>query len=125
MKTKIKVIDKKFTVFEDTFNKTIKCNLTCDLCLPKDIKNLLECTGVFKVEAYTQLREDDKFDYRKGCKIALSKAQLKAYKHANRAYDNLYTIINKLLDTVYLRGEAVKEVYKKQSKYINDNVIKK
>lgn len=132
MKTFIKVTECKYRVEIIDGIMRVYCHLKCDLQLSRALdyltisyKDFPNGANKFEIEAFTTLRGNDIFDYRTGCKIAHSKAELKAYNYANKVYDNLYIKLNKMLDTVYLRSKNIKCTLNTQLKYIDKNVIEK
>lgn len=130
MKTFIKVTKCNYRVETIDGIMRIYCHLKCDLQLSRTLdyltisyKDFPMGANKFEIEAFTTLRGNDIFDYRTGCKIAHSKAELKAYNYANKVYDLLYVKLNKMLDTVYLRSKNIKCTLDTQLKYIDENVI--
>lgn len=87
---KLSTLDTTYT----TDNKTyVKCILKCRLTSPeKDKKdsNILVFIGVAK------LHEEDKFDSVLGCKIALAKAERKAYKTCSKVIEEELNHINEV-----------------------------
>lgn len=134
MKTRIKIIEKKFYVNPNT--KTVVCELLCDLQKEKhpafpylcqiDFKNLdfTGRDGRFRVKAKTQCAEDDTFDIKRGKMIAESRAKAKMCKVATRVWkyysDIFYAAAIQCFTTSYncavtrrTEEEHVKELIKK------------
>ena len=134
MKTRIKIIEKKFYVNPNT--KTVVCELLCDLQKEKhpafpylcqiDFKNLdfTGRDGRFRVKAKTQCAKDDTFDIKRGKMIAESRAKAKMCKVATRVWkyysDIFYAAAIQCFTTSYncavtrrTEEEHVKELIKK------------
>lgn len=115
MKTRIKIIGKKFYVNLNT--KTVVCELLCDLQKEKhpafsylcqiDFKNVgfVGRDGIFRVKAKAQCAEGDTFDIKRGKMIAESRAKAKMCKVATRVWkyysDILYAAAIQCFTTSY------------------------
>ena len=62
------------------------------------------------VECFARLKDNDEFNYTKGCKIALAKAERKAYKYVvnllKEEYNRYYDMANALNEFVF-KGENI------------------
>lgn len=62
------------------------------------------------IACFAILKDNDKFDYIKGCKISLAKAERKAYKHVinnlKKEYNNFYNVTNALNEFIF-KGENI------------------
>ncbi len=107
MKNKIKlsIIDTKYESNGKTY---VKCILTCNLihCETNAKQKLPKFVG----EAI--LKDDDKFDYQTGSKIALAKAERKAYKVIGKIlkqeHENLFNLLTDLDNFIYKSESIVK-----------------
>lgn len=107
MKSKIKlsIVDTKYESNGKTY---VKCILTCNLihCEINAKQKLLKFVG----EAI--LKDDDKFDYQTGSKIALAKAERKAYKVIGKIlkqeHENLFNLLTDLDNFIYKSESIVK-----------------
>lgn len=90
--------------YESDGKTYVKCILHTAL---KINKRKLKLTPV---ECFARLKDNDKFDYTKGCKIALAKAERKAYKYIvnllKEEYDRYYNMTNALNEFVF-KGENI------------------
>lgn len=92
MKTRVKVVEKKF----HTSNKVTVCIISCDLQLIKhpaydvlSYRSLVKYDKIFTVKAIARCEEGDTFDPILGRRIAESKAKSKAFEYAAKVYKNL------------------------------------
>lgn len=107
MKNKIKlsIIDTKYESNGKTY---VKCILTCNLvhCESKAKQRLPKFVG----EAV--LKDDDKFDYQIGSKIALAKAERNAYKAISKIlkeeYKDLFNLVTDLDNFIHKSENIVK-----------------
>lgn len=107
MKSKIKlsIVDTKYESNGKTY---VKCILTCNLihCEINVKQKLLKFVG----EAV--LKDDDKFDYQIGSKIALAKAERKAYKVIGKILKeeckNLFNLVTDLDNFIHKSKDIVK-----------------
>lgn len=107
MKSKIKlsIVDTKYESNGKTY---VKCILTCNLihCETNAKQKLPKFVG----EAI--LKDDDKFDYQIGSKIALAKAERKAYKVIGKilkqGHENLFNLLTDLDNFIYKSESIVK-----------------
>lgn len=104
MKTRIKIIEKKFYV--NLTKETVVCELLCDLQKEKhpafpylyqvDFKNwdFVGRDGRFRVKAKAQCAEGDTFDIKRGKMIAESKAKAKMCKAAARVWNYYFNTLH-------------------------------
>lgn len=111
MKSKIKlsIVDTKYESNGKTY---VKCILTCYLIHNQiNIKQPLS-KFVSKFVGEAVLKDDDKFDYQIGSKIALAKAERKAYKVISKIlkeeYEDLFNLVKDLDNFIYKSESIVK-----------------
>lgn len=92
MKTRVKVVEKKF----HTSNKVTVCIIRYDLQLFKhpaydvlSYKSIVKYDKIFTVKAIAKCEEGDVFNPILGRRIAESKAKSKAFEYAAKVYKNL------------------------------------
>lgn len=107
MKNKIKlsIIDTKYESNGKTY---VRCILTCNLVYCET--NAKQLLPKFVGEAV--LKDNDKFDYQIGSKIALAKAERRAYKIISKIikeeHKNLLDLVTDLDDFVYKSESIIK-----------------
>lgn len=96
-------------------------NVTCELCVtttaPEAFKELIG--GVFMVvKATAKCHKDDTYNRKCGEKIALAKAEAKAYRLVSNEINRKWSRITDMIETLYPYKEAFTE---KAEKSINHN----
>lgn len=111
MKSKIKlsIVDTKYESNGKTY---VKCILTCYLVHHEINSKQPLSKFVSKFVGEAVLKDDDKFDYQIGSKIALAKAERNAYKAIGKIlkeeHKNLFNLLKSLDDFVYKSESIVK-----------------
>lgn len=70
------------------------------------------------VECFARLKDNDKFDYTKGCKISLAKAERKAYKDLRKILDEEYERITELGNSLYNFVSKTNSMIEHNTEYI-------
>lgn len=109
MKIKLSTVSTKY----ETDNKSyVKCILKTKLNGGKEGIQLPPFYGL------ARLHIDDKFDYETGCRIALAKAERKAYKKIGKILEEEYKSLAKLINNLASFISKAKIMVKHNTEYI-------